>query len=175
MCQIGESMQHTQLINQMVEYYKGDPKRIQHFIKVHEFASLIGQQEGLTKEQQYILNAAAIVHDIGIREAEIRYGNSNGKLQEELGPDIARTMLTKLNYQADAIERVCYLVGHHHTYTNIEGADYQILIEADFLVNLYEEGVNPQANKTAYHKIFRTQSGKWLMKMLFLVEVDGEI
>ena len=33
-------------------------------------------------------------------------------------------------------ERVAYLIGHHHTYDKIEGMDYQILVEADFLVNI---------------------------------------
>ena len=34
------------------------------------------------------------------------------------------------------IRRVEYLVGHHHTYKDIDGLDYQILVEADFLVNI---------------------------------------
>ena len=32
---------------QMVEYFQGDPRRIQHFVKVHAFARLIGHREGL--------------------------------------------------------------------------------------------------------------------------------
>ena len=36
------------------------------------------------------------------------------------------------------IERIAYLVGHHHTLTNIDGMDYQILIEADFIANATE-------------------------------------
>mgnify|MGYP000340972515 FL=1 len=36
-------------------------------------------------------------------------------------------------------ERVAYLIGHHHTYDKIEGMDYQILVEADFLVNILRQ------------------------------------
>ena len=34
----------------MIDYYQGQPKRIQHFLKVHAYAKLIGEQEGLDKE-----------------------------------------------------------------------------------------------------------------------------
>ena len=35
------------LIFETAEFFFGDPKRIQHFIKVHEFARLIGTAEGM--------------------------------------------------------------------------------------------------------------------------------
>lgn len=35
------------LIIKMTEFFSGDPKRIQHFIKVHTFARVIGRAEGL--------------------------------------------------------------------------------------------------------------------------------
>ena len=124
------------ILQKMIEYYAGDPKRIQHFIKVHSFAKMIGESEGLDANTQYILELAAIVHDIGIKTSEEKYGNCNGKLQEQEGPAIARQMLTELSIDKAIIERVCYLVGHHHTYNNIDGIDYQILVEADFLVNM---------------------------------------
>ena len=54
--------------------------------------------------------------------------------------------------------------GHHHTYTNIDGMDYQILVEADFLVNLYEDSVPKAAAQNALDKIFKTQTGKTICK-----------
>jgi len=155
------------LLQKMIEYYSGDPKRIQHFIKVHSFAKMIGESEGLDANTQYILELAAIVHDIGIKTSEEKYGNCNGKLQEQEGPAIARQMLTELRIDSASLERVCYLVGHHHTYTNIDGVDYQILVEADFLVNMYEDGLNKEAIASAYHKIFRTKAGSHLCKIIF--------
>ena len=132
---------NTQILNHlyqdMIEYYAGDPGRIQHFVKVHSFARLIGQMEGLDEELQTILEAAAYVHDIGIKPAEALYGECGGKLQEELGPEQAKKMMKKCGFSESQVERVSYLVGHHHTYTGIDGADYQILVEADFLVNLF--------------------------------------
>ena len=61
-----------------------------------------------------------------------KYNSSNGKYQEELGPAEAIKLLNRLNYDEALIERVAYLVGHHHTYSEIDGLDYQILVEAEF-------------------------------------------
>lgn len=70
----------------MITYYAADPARIQHFIKVHSFAALIARQEGMDAATLEILEAAAYVHDIGIKPAEQTYGSSAGRYQEELGP-----------------------------------------------------------------------------------------
>ena len=70
-------------------------------------------------------------------------------------------------YTEDQIDRVKYLVGHHHTYTDVEGLDYRILIEADFLVNLYEAPDRYRAILTAEERIFRTASGKRLLQDIF--------
>ena len=157
------------LITEMMKYYTGDPKRIQHFIKVHQFAKMIGEMEGLPEEEQHILETAAIVHDIGIKPAEEKYGSCGGKLQEQEGPDVAEKMLHRLGYEPEVIDRVCYLVGHHHTYDQIDGSDYRILVEADFLVNLYEDGVSKDAVKNAYDKIFRTETGRRMCSLMFSV------
>ena len=70
-------------------------------------------------------------------------------------------------YNASQIERVMYLIGHHHTYNNIDGIDYQILVEADFLVNLYEDNVSAEAVKNARRQIFRTSAGTRLLDNMF--------
>lgn len=155
------------ILRAMVAYDAGDPMRIHHFLKVHAFARLIGLEEGLDPRAQRILETAAAVHDIGIHRAEEIYGSSHGKYQEELGPAEADTLLTGLGLPREDIDRVLYLVGRHHTYTDIDGPDYQILVEADFLVNLYEDAVPPAAQKRAYDTIFRTEAGKRLCRELY--------
>ena len=78
----------------------------------------------------------------------------------------AAELLAKLGFAPDVCERVCYLIGHHHTYTNIDGMDYQILVEADFLVNFYEDGMSKEAIQTACGRIFKTASGIRLCRHL---------
>src|SRR6056297_844254 len=128
----------NKLYFKMIQYYTGDPHQIQHFVKVHSFAKFIAEQEDVTGELLHLIETAALVHDIGIKVAISQYGRSSGDLQEKLGPTEAKKMLSPIGFEKSFIERVCYLVGHHHTYETIDGLDYQILVEADFLVNFHE-------------------------------------
>ena len=158
------------LFFRMIDYFSGDPKRIQHFMKVHSFATLIGMREGLDETSLFILEAAAYTHDIGIRPAEKKYGRCDGKLQEQEGPIVAQKMLSDVGIENYLVDRICYLIGHHHTYDRIDGQDYQILVEADFLVNLYEDDVNRHAIEQAYRNIFKTKTGKDIFCRMFAYE-----
>ena len=152
----------------MIDYNNGDPKRIQHTTKVHAYASMIGKCEGLDEDTLFILESAALVHDIGIRASEKKYGHQNGKLQEQEGPAVARDLLTRLGGFTDSqIERICWLVGHHHTYHVCEDLDYQILIEADFLVNMFEDEESPNAICAVRKNIFRTESGIRILETMY--------
>lgn len=153
----------------MIEYYSGDAKRIQHFLKVHEIAGLIAAVEGLDDKTRLTVEAAAVVHDVGIKIGEKLYGSCTGKQQEQLGPPLAKRMLADAGFPEDVIERACYLVGHHHTYNSIDGIDLQILIEADFLVNLYDDGVPKDGIISAFNSIFRTNTGKLLCRQMFAI------
>lgn len=160
------------LFMDMIAYYDGDPKRIQHFTKVHSYARLIGIGEELDDASLFILEAASYTHDIGIRVAEEKYGRCDGKLQEQEGPIIAQKMLSQLGFENYIVERICFLIGHHHTYDNIDGLDYQILVEADFLVNLYEDDAGNRAIDKAYKRIFKTETGKKIFRLMFGYEEE---
>ena len=159
-----------ELYYKMIEFFHGDPKRIQHLIKVYSLSRLIGIGEKLDATSLFILEAAAYTHDCGIRPAEEKYGKCDGKLQEQEGPTVAQQMLLELGFENYMIERICYLIGHHHTYTNMDGMDYQILVEADFLVNLYEDDANRHTIQKAYDNIFRTDTGKQIFAQMYGVE-----
>ena len=107
------------LMRKMIHFNQNDPQRIHHLIKVHSFAQMIGRMEQLDGHSQFLTECAALVHDIGIRPAEEKYGMSSGRLQEQEGPFYARKMLGELGFEEADINRICYLVGHHHTYADI--------------------------------------------------------
>ena len=156
------------LIKKAITFDHGDARRIQHFLKVHAYAALIGRLEGLSPDIQEILEAAAILHDIGIHAAEEKHGSSAGKYQEIEGPAPAREILTALGGFSPAfIDRVCFLIAHHHTYKNLDGPDYQILLEADFLVNAYEDQLSAQAIRSFRDQVFRTASGCMLLDTIY--------
>ena len=85
----------------MIELYSNDAKRIQHFCKVHSYAKLIAETENVDKKCLFIIETAALTHDIGIHVCEEKYGNCNGKLQEKEGPAIAEKLLGELGFDQD--------------------------------------------------------------------------
>lgn len=157
------------IAKQMTIYYHGQTKRINHFMKVFAYSQMIGKLEKLDKKTQYILEITALMHDIGIKVSEEKYGSSAGKYQEIEGPHLAREMLKDFNIEEDIIERVCFIIGHHHTYDDIQGLDYQILVEADFLVNLDENHSDQKAILYAKEHIFKTKAGLMFLENLFSI------
>lgn len=158
------------IAEKMMEYDQYDVRRINHFMKVYGYAAVIGRQERLDRRTQETLEIAALLHDIGIKISEEKYQSSAGPYQELEGPPEAEKLLAGFSLDREMTERICWLIGHHHTYTDIQGLDYQILVEADFLVNLEEDHVNVHGILRAEEKIFRTASGKKLLHLLFQTE-----
>ncbi len=148
-------------------YFGSDEKRINHFLKVLHYGQVISNGENTDENLREVIVIACIVHDIGIKNSEKKYKSSSGKYQEIEGPGEARKLLSSLNFQPEFIDRVCYLVGHHHSYNCIDGLDFQILVEADFLVNIQEENMTTSQIKTIKKKIFKTATGLDLLKKLY--------
>lgn len=158
----------AKLTAEMIAYDAHDTPRIQHFLKVHELAALIGRLEKLDEETLFVLETAAILHDIGIHLSEQKHGSAAGKYQELEGPDEASKLMKKIGgFSEQEIRRVCFLVAHHHTYKKVEGIDYQILIEADFLVNIFEDKMPHYRIEMIKKNIFKTKSGLSILNQMF--------
>ncbi len=147
------------VITAMIEYLHGKLHDVEHLLKVYGYAKAIGEEEGLDADTQRTLEIAAVVHDIGIPLAVEKYGSDAGPYQEELGPGEARALLSGLGCDEKTIERVCALVGRHHTYENVDGLDCRILLEADFLVNASFQHFGREAILAARESFFRTRTG----------------
>ena len=159
----------AQLMAAVIKYDHGDVKRIQHLIKVHDLCLTIGLMENMPAEELWTLEAAAMLHDIGIHAGEAKHGGKcTGKHQEEDGPAVAQEILDSVGgFTNQQTERIKYLIAHHHTYSDIQGLDYQILVEADFLVNLYEDGEPLSAVEKVQERIFKTASGLAVLKSMY--------
>jgi hypothetical protein len=155
------------ILEKMILYFNSDIRRINHALKVYGFSKAISGNEPLPENLNTIVELAAILHDIGIKEAERKYNSSAGKYQEIEGPPIAAEILTAEGIEQSVVERVCYLVGNHHSYGKINGFDFQILVEADFIVNIAEEGLSSQVTKNIKENYFKTASGKRIIDNLF--------
>lgn len=158
----------TKTIKEMIKYYTGDARRVNHFIKVHNYARQIALGEGLDEGLIERIELAAAVHDIGIKVSEEKYDSSSGKYQEIEGPALAKKLLTSLGCPNEEVERICFLVGNHHSYEKIDNIDFQILIEADFLVNIYEDQLKHDTVLNIKDMYFKTETGHEILDCLFL-------
>ncbi|MDR1533641.1 MAG: HD domain-containing protein [Planctomycetota bacterium] len=156
------------ILDLAVAYNGRDVKRVNHLLKVHSFARLLGIGEKCGPGMLTVVEAAALLHDIGIHEAERKHGSSAGKWQELEGPPVARELLEGLDLDPAARERILFLVGHHHSYGSVDGLDFQILVEADFLVNIHEEGMDVRSIESLGEGMFKTASGRELLERLYL-------
>lgn len=155
------------VIKSMIDYFGNDVRRINHALKVYGFASTISRSEKLSQETIDIIEIAAVLHDIGIPLSEKKHNSCAGKYQELEGPPIAREILIQLNINPKTIDRVCYLIGNHHTYTKIDGLDFQILVEADFLVNIFEDEMNKSIIDSVKEKYIKTKTCLSLMDTMY--------
>src|SRR5574344_569318 len=158
----------SKLIDKMIEHETGCPKRINHFLKVYSFAKLIAENENLSEDVMQIISVASIVHDIGIKISLEKHNSTSGKYQEKEGPAVAQKMLAELGFKQDLIDRVSFLIANHHSYDNIDGIDYQILIEADFLVNIFEDGLSKEPDEHIEGRSLKTAYGKKLLETMYL-------
>jgi hypothetical protein len=161
------------LIRAMMEYDAGDARRIHHFLKVYALAKALGELEELDEDTQEILEIAALTHDIGIHNSERKYGSAGGRHQEIEGPPEAKALLSGLGIAPSVIGRVCWLIAHHHSYEDIREIDHQLLVEADFLVNLYEDGMPPETVRRFEERVFRSEAGKALLRAELGAETAG--
>ena len=157
----------AQVTHRMMEYFKGDPKRIYHAIKVHSLARNIALLSDLKRKRLIVLEITALLHDIGISESERKYKSTAGHYQEMEGPPIARRLLDGIPMEQDELDRICYLIGHHHSYHMVDDIDFQILIEADFLVNLHEHSIDEEGIKKIREKFFKTPVGRQMLDSMY--------
>jgi len=157
------SEQEESMVDRLIEAVKKefgcDQKRITHALLVLEKAQKILRREGGNPR---VVLTAALLHDIGIKEAERKHGSDAGKYQEIEGPPIAERIMRELGLDADTIEHVSRIVGSHHSAGDIDTLEFRILWDADWLVNLREEfpGAGRGELEKKITRIFKTETGK---------------
>lgn len=152
----------------MIKYFGNDVRRINHALKGYAFSKSIGEKEGLREEELYILEVASILHDIGIKVSEEKYNSSAGNYQEIEGPGVARELLCLFQLEEKILDRICFLIGNHHSYSKIDQLDFQILVEADFLVNIYEDNIEKKNIAIVKERYFKTYTGIEYLTSMYL-------
>ena len=157
-------------IQRMVGFYRGNCHDINHFLNVWAMAKTIGELEGLDRHTQEVLELAAVIHDIACPLCREKYGDTDWKHQELESPPLVEAFFADLPAEGVDVNRISWLVAHHHTYTGVNGLDHRILLEADFLVNADEGHCSREAIEDARKNFFRTAAGTCLLDSMYLRE-----
>ena len=150
----------------------GNEHDINHFLKVWGYARTIGEAEGLDERTLKTLEFSAVVHDIACPSLRKVHGSCPGSLQEKEGPALVREFFRDSGIDEEMLERICYVVGHHHTFTNVEGSDHQILLEAVLLVNAGEDEKCRKAVSSFQKNVFKTKTGLALLEDIYMKEAQ---
>jgi hypothetical protein len=154
------------LIAEMVNVFGEDVRRINHAMTVLWHARRIRAVEG---GDELVVDAAAVLHDIGIHEAERKYNSAAGKYQELEGPPIAAKILEKLGIGGETAEHICSIVGKHHSAKDIDSVEFRCIWDADWIANIPEECAGKSKEKLAefIEKILRTRTGRETAKIFY--------
>jgi HD superfamily phosphohydrolase YqeK len=161
------------LLKDMEGYFAQDLRRINHAKRVMGFAEELLRKEG---GDWHIVIPASILHDVGIKAAEKKYGSCAGHYQEQEGPAIAAQILRKEGFREQEITEICEIIAHHHSPGKVDTLNFMLLYEADWLVNLKDEADLQDKTRLAgiIEKVFSSAAGKQKAKELYLQGGGGQ-
>ena len=87
-----------------------------------------------------IATLAAILHDVGIPQALRLYGSAGPPGQEVEGAVIANDLLARLGCPRKQIDLITAIIAMHHHRPVHPSAEFQLVYDADQLVNAQEQG-----------------------------------
>ncbi|OHB64872.1 MAG: hypothetical protein A2Y77_13725 [Planctomycetes bacterium RBG_13_62_9] len=150
----------------MRDVFGDDRGRIEHALAVLGHANDIRSVEG---GDPLVIQAAAVLHDIGIREAERKHGSAAGRYQEMEGPPIAERILRNRHLDEGRLRHVCRIIANHHSARDIDTLEFRVIWDADGLVNLDEVfRENPEVDRESrIRRIFKTSTGRETALRLF--------
>ena len=159
-----------QVIEEMKKIFAEAPYGVEHTMRVVANADQILSGEAADEEMREIVVLAAVLHDIGAMEAMRKYGSMEGQYQEKEGEVVAREVMERIGAPEALMERVCYLVAHHHTPAAVPDPDFQILWEADLMDNLEyaEEKKDRDELERVIVENFKTHTGLEIAKRRLL-------
>lgn len=157
------------LVAEMRAVFGDDQRRIAHALTVLSFAERLLATE---RADSLTTRAAAILHDIGIHEAERKHHSAAGNFQELEGPPIARGVMEKLALEPELVEHVCRIVGSHHSANDIDTQEFRIVWDADWLTNIPDDfpGASQEKLAALIGRVFKTATGAALARELFLAQ-----
>lgn len=157
----------AKLVEAMEKYFGNDRRRVKHAYSVLNYAERIIEKEEGDLE---IIVAAAILHDIGIHLAEMKYGSTSGKYQEIEGPPIAKEILQRIKFPQEKIAEVLEIIAYHHSPGKVKTNNYSIIYDADMLVNIKDEYnlKDKEVLAKLIDKVFFTKTAREIARTVYL-------
>ena len=155
----------TRLLIDALLFENGHLRRTQHILNVYALTKAIGQAQRLSAQEQRIVQAAAILHDIAIGPCKAKYGDAEPQHQQQIAAPLVWQFLDRAGYAECDWTRIVELVEKHHEYDEIDGPDFQTLVEADLIANVYESE-DACAKAKEVQPLFQTATGKALLSAI---------
>lgn len=124
---------HAKIVRTLLDYFAGDDCRIEHALQVLYYAENIAKN--YPNCDLDIVIASALLHDVGIKVSEEKYGYNNSKTQEKYGPPVAEELLNSIGFPQDKLKIVKNIIGNHHSPSRYDYPELVVLKEADRIVN----------------------------------------
>jgi HD superfamily phosphohydrolase YqeK len=169
-------MLKSDLIEEMKKYFTEDKKRINHALKVTEFAeeliAIFREKYPDKNINEQVIIYSAVLHDVGIKNAELKYNSTAGHYQEIEGPPVARKIMGTLNIDFEMMDQITEIIAHHHTPGKVVSSNFKLLYDADWLVNLADvydlQSKNRNEKEKLIEKVFLSDIGRELAEKEFL-------
>ena len=155
----------TRLLIDALLFENGHLRRTQHILKVYALTKAIGQAQRLSAQEQRIVQAAAILHDIAIGPSKAKYGDAEPQHQQQIAAPLVWQFLDRAGYGECDRTRIVDLVETLHEYGEIDGPEFQALVEADLIANVYESE-DACAKAKEVQPLFQTATGKALLSAI---------
>jgi hypothetical protein len=166
-----ENLLKDRVALEMKRYLQTDFRQIGHATRVARYAEKIGIAE---KANPAVIISAAYLNDIGISEAQRKFGSTDPKYHEAESVLIARLILTKLGAAQGLIDEVCDIISHHHHPRPEETMNFKVLFDADLIATVEENQKNQPVDKKQIQKIIETscftETGKKIAQMVLIEE-----
>ena len=156
-------LRSDKLILAMIDRYGSDTERIGRMLKVHGLARAMGLEEHLDGQSQELLEAAAILHEIGADLALELYGDELPAHRAELAPGAAEELLFRLGCGEDTARGTAKLLSDPLRGESPAG---QILLDAESLIALAEGRLSPEERAAAESRV-KTELGRRFLRQWF--------
>ncbi len=116
----------------MRKYFAEDTEHIQHALDVAEHAEIIGKEQ--KDGDMMVIMAAALLHEIGLKNALKKYNSSTAKYLHLEGPPLAEKILTDLKAPQELIDEVCDIISHYQWPGDEETVNFKVLHDAALII-----------------------------------------